>query len=323
MRLKFSKKTSICGLQKAKSFVLLNNYLDPSLMHNAIAFRLANQLGIPYANTIVPCNVFINGHYAGAYTLTEKIGINAASVDIDETTGILFELSIEFDEKYKFRSSRLNLPVMVKDPDFDELHESQPDITVAERLALWETDFNKAEKMAIEGKGAEAFDIESLVNYLLLYDLVGNGEIGYPKSLYIHKKSLEEGEKYHFGPAWDFDVAYNFTKLSGDSYIESAPDRPLWTPSIINYLKQTKEYKALYKERLKILIDEIFPQLLEFFDEYSNLIEPSAKYNGLRWNDEGPFEKWAYHVSSFETKLQTDKLKQWLKDRLEYLKTGS
>lgn len=320
MRLKFPKKTSICGMRKAKNFVLLNNYLDASLMRNAIAFWFAGKLAVPYANTIVPCHVIINGHYAGVYTLTEKIGINSTSVDIDETQGMLFELSIEFDDKYKFRSNRLNLPVMVKDPDFDELYETDPTLTPDDRLALWESDFNAAEKQAMAGKGAEAFDIESLVNYVLLYDLVGNGEIGYPKSLYIHKKSLEAGEKYYFGPAWDFDVAYNFAKPSGDSYIESQPDATLWTPSIINYLKLTKEYKELRAKRIQELAEEIYPQFPAFFDEFASLIAPAAKYNGLRWPEAGVFNGWAYHLSSYDTKLHTEELRQWLSDRLEYLR---
>ena len=42
--------------------------------------------------------------------LTEKIGINGASVDIDETTGILFELDTNYDEEFKFYSKRFGLP---------------------------------------------------------------------------------------------------------------------------------------------------------------------------------------------------------------------
>ncbi|MDE5843449.1 MAG: CotH kinase family protein, partial [Muribaculaceae bacterium] len=123
MRLKFAKKTSIAGFKKAKSYVLLNNYIDPTLMRNAVTMWLARRLGVPYANTMVPCHVFINDQYAGAYTLTEKVGINSGSVDIDDATGMLFEISTEYDEKYRFRSKRWDLPVMVKDPDFDELYE--------------------------------------------------------------------------------------------------------------------------------------------------------------------------------------------------------
>ena len=46
MRLKFEKKTSIAGFKKAKSYVLLANYIDPTSMRNAIAMKMAQLLGI-------------------------------------------------------------------------------------------------------------------------------------------------------------------------------------------------------------------------------------------------------------------------------------
>ena len=126
MRLKFAKKTALAGMKKAKSYVLLANYIDPSLMRNAVAMWLAREMGIAWANHIVPCEVTFNGNNLGAFMLTEKIGIGGASVDIEEAEGVLLELGDEFDEKYKFRSATYNLPVMVKDPDFDELAEDDP-----------------------------------------------------------------------------------------------------------------------------------------------------------------------------------------------------
>lgn len=89
MRLKFDKKTPFGGLAKAKSFVLLANYIDPTLMRNAVAMKIAELIEIPWANHIIPVNVTFNGADLGAFMLTEKIGINGASVDIDETEGML------------------------------------------------------------------------------------------------------------------------------------------------------------------------------------------------------------------------------------------
>lgn len=323
MRLKFSKKTSICGMRKSKNYVLLNNYVDPTLMRNALALWLAKELDVPYANTIVPCHVFINGHYAGAYTLTEKIGINSTSVDIDENIGILFEISTEFDEKYQFKSNRLELPVMVKAPDFDELYDNDPcSLTPTERLDLWKTDYNNAENLACQGMGSQVFDIESAVNYVLLYNIVNNCEIGFPKSLYVHKKSLEKSEKYYFGPAWDFDVAYNFSQPSGDSFIQFSPESRLWLPQILNVLTKTSEFKTLYTERLNKFEEEIFPNLLNYFDQYSSMIEASAKYEGIRWPDTGklPGQGWAYRLSPYDHATHVAQLREWLIARAAYLK---
>ncbi|MDE6444913.1 MAG: CotH kinase family protein [Muribaculaceae bacterium] len=323
MRLKFPKKLSVCDFKKAKNFVLLNNYVDPSLMRNAMALWLAKRLGVPYSNTIVPCNVFINGSYAGSYTMTEKVGINTGSVDIDETEGILFELSTEYDEKYRFRSPRWDLPVMVKDPDFDELYEDNPDgLPPDRRLDLWEKDFIRAEELIAQGKAAEAFDVESAVNYLFLYLFMGNPELSHPKSLYIHKKSLGENEKYFFGPAWDFDISCNYKQEIGDNTVTQSATSLLWLPPFLKRIYKTEEFQVRYKERMKDFHENIFPEFLSYLDSYAKLIEPSAKLNGVRWGSD--FEKipWIVVEPSFDTENHVRELRQWFVKRAEYMKTA-
>ncbi len=320
IRLKLSKKTSLCGLRKAKNFVLLNNYLDPSLMRNALALWLARRLEVPYANNLVPCHVFINNSYAGAYTLTEKVGINAGSVDINETEGMLFELGVEFDEPYRFRSKIGNLPVMVKDPDFDELYEDDPEgPTPTERLAAWEADFNAAEALVAEGRGAEAFDIESAVNYLMVYNLIRTNELNHPKSLYIHKRSLAPEEKYILGPAWDFDVGFNFLSPSGAGYSAAGATAKINVIPLLRQLMATDEFKTRYAERWKEFMDDMYDDFLAFFDEYASLIGPSARYDGLRWPTIGAYGGWAYKLTSFDFHTQAAALRTWLVNRITYL----
>lgn len=320
MRMKFSKKTSICGFKKSKNYVLLANYMDPSLMRNSIAMWLARRLEVPYYNTMIPCNVVINGHYAGSYVITEKVGINSSSVDINEEEGILFELSKEYDELYKFRSSVGSLPVMVKDPDFDELYEDNPEgPTPMERLTTWRDDFNRAEALVAEGKGLEAFDLESAVRYMLLYQIVGNGEIGHPKSLYIHKKSLEPGEKYHLGPAWDFDVAFNINLKDDGVFKPSPPNGGLWMIPMLGNLCELPEFKEKIKSLAVEYIETIYPELMEFIDSYAEMIESSGKLNGQRW-PETVTSSWTEFESSYNRTKHVSELKEWLEARCDYIR---
>lgn len=319
MRLKFDKKTSICGFKKAKNYVLLANYIDNSLIRTSVAMWLAEKLNVPFANHTLPCHIYINNSYAGVYTMTEKIGINSSSVDIDENTGILLELSLEYDEPYKFRSQNYDLPVMVKDPDFDELAEAG-EMLAADRLKLWQDDFNAAETLATQGRGEEAFDIDSFVNYMLLYEITGNHEIGAPKSIYVHKTSLEEGNKWIFGPAWDFDVAFNFAvKMTDDGPLENDPMCPMAMNPLFTALLKTPSIKARYLERINDFITIIYPEYMKYFEEISSLVEPSARENGVRWPDAQSLG-WAYVVTSYDTQSNIIRMRNWLKDRTEYLK---
>ena len=319
IRLKFKKKTSICGFKKAKSYVLLANYIDPTLMRNTMAMWLARKLDVPYANTIVPCNVFINGAYAGAYMLTEKVGINSGSVDIDEEKGMLFEISQEYDEKYKFRSPHWNCPVMVKDPDFDELYEDNPEgLSPEERLAVWEEDFNFAEQKIAEGKADEVLDMESVANYMMVQYFMLNPDICMLKSFYLHKYSLEDGEKYHFGPAWDFDCTCNICEMVDGAIYTSSPEGALWLPPILCALVETETFRNIFSERLKYL-EEIMPEFFEYFDNYARMIEPSAKLNGMRWPESWQIPDWIYVENSFDTKRHVKELRDWFERRAEYI----
>lgn len=328
MRLKFAKKTSICGFKKAKSYVLLADYLDPSKMRNVIGQWMARKLNMEYANHTQPCIVYVNGRYAGLYLLTEKIGINSGSVDIDENSGILLEMSTEYDEKYKFLSPIYNLPMMVKDPDFDELYEADlSGITPEERLAIWEKDFNLAERTAAyTWRGFDYFDLESTVNYLLINNVLCNSEIGFPKSVYLYKETPEA--KYKFGPVWDLDVSCNFLRGADNAKVAEYsspydlvydPTQELWCSKLLKELSNYPVFKDAYKARFEEFDRDIFPQLLDFIDEYSKIIESPAKLDGVKWPGEY-IDTWYSRVNSFDRQRQVTLLKSWLISRMDALR---
>lgn len=323
MRLKFNKKTSICGFKKAKSYVLLADYIDALMMRNAYGHWLARRMGIPYSNHTQPCNVYVNGKYHGLYLLTEKVGINGSSVDIDESTGILLEMGIEMDEKYQFKSEEFETPIMVKDPDFDELYADEPgSITPQERLAIWQEDYNRAEKKVEAGQGLEEFDLESVVNYILVMNVVRNDEIGFPKSLYLYKEKL--GEKYKFGPCWDFDVSGNFLggTRHGTTSIENpvvkSPTSEIWLPSILYEFTSYPEVVDLYQKKFATFEEEIFPEMLTFIDEYADTIAPYAMMDAMRWPEEEVYS-WCTRKNSYDRQQLVTSLKEWLTARVNYL----
>lgn len=328
MRLKFSKKTSICGFKKAKSYVLLADYLDPSMMKNVVGHWIARKVGAKFANHTQPCNVYVNGKYQGLYLLTEKIGINSSSVDIDETTGILFEFSLEMDEKYRFYSKTYNFPVMVKDPDFDELYENDQTMTPQERFEMWQNDFNKAEELVMNGRGLEAFDIDSYVSYILVENILYNIDLGWPKSAYIYKENIDE--KYKFGPVWDLDLTCNFFYGSANyvgeippslgNPVETPYNQRLWLKGILSKFRTYPEVKEAYKKKLDVFDSEIFPELLKFIDSYALIIESSAKMDAMRWPTEY-IDLWNHRVSSFDRATHVEHLKAWLMARMDYIRS--
>ena len=81
-QLKLEKKTDLCGMSAGKTWLLLNNWIDLSLLRNQITLNLCREIGIPFAIECQPVDVYINGSYNGLYLLTEKVQINKSRIDI-------------------------------------------------------------------------------------------------------------------------------------------------------------------------------------------------------------------------------------------------
>jgi hypothetical protein len=330
-RFKGDKKVALCGMKKAKSFALIANYLDPSLMRNTVALWVANRLGMPFSNHSVPVMVYLNDNFKGAYMATEKIGIGGGSVDIDETQGILFELDINYDEPYKFRyywnDGAMNLPVMVKDPDLEEIAalDTSGATTANDLLALWQADFSTMADAVLttpaDGDLTPYLDLESVVNYMIVNTIAGNNELDHPKSLYIYKESRGSEARYHFGPVWDFDWAYNYSGLSEDASprnVTLISDGQ--TGNGCTFLKaicRNEAFMKLYRERWQQFIDEDYPALLSYMDSYATLIEPSAKLNGLTWPDDYS-TSWAPALSSYDYRDAYTTLRTWIEQHVAW-----
>lgn len=89
-RIKFDSKQNLLGLNdgaKMKSWVLLADYYDASMLRNATAFYLGNSLfnySDNYCSSYQHVNLYLNGIYNGVYLLAEQQQVNKNRVDIYE-----------------------------------------------------------------------------------------------------------------------------------------------------------------------------------------------------------------------------------------------
>ena len=89
-RIKFSSKNNVFGLNNGaalKSWVLLAEYADQSMVRNATSFYLGNSLfnySNNYCSDYKHVNVYLNGEYNGVYLLAEQQQINTKRINIVE-----------------------------------------------------------------------------------------------------------------------------------------------------------------------------------------------------------------------------------------------
>lgn len=321
-RLKFDKKQQLGTLpHRGKSYVLLANMLDPSLMRTAVAFKIAEMCGLQYTNHIMPVEVEMNGKPLGSYMLTEKIGINGASVDVDEDAGVLLELDTYYDEQYEFRDRNYNLPVMIKDPDLQEMVDADEtgELSVSGLIGKWEDDFNRFTDAASGKSGqhwSELLDMESLLDYVFVYALTNNHEICHPKSVYMYK--AQAGDKYMMGPVWDFDWAFTFL-MAGES--ANTYKTPLFCyGGFFSEICSDAGFMERFRHKIADFYANDFSALLDYVDEYASQIRASAYVNGEIW-PKGCYYNEAYPNlgSSEEFDRHHAALKQFLIDRMELM----
>ena len=101
-RIKFDSKRNLLGMNegaKCKSWVLLAEWYDASMLHNSTCLSLASVILNEYTSDWRYVNVYLDGVYQGVYLLAEQSQINEYRVDIEEAgadtdnirSGYLFE----------------------------------------------------------------------------------------------------------------------------------------------------------------------------------------------------------------------------------------
>lgn len=81
-QIKLSDKTDLLGMGKHKTWVLLANFHDNSLLRNTLTFQMARAAGMAYTPRSAFCDVYINREYLGTYELCTKVQIDEERLDI-------------------------------------------------------------------------------------------------------------------------------------------------------------------------------------------------------------------------------------------------
>lgn len=236
--LKFEDKVGPQGMPTDKRWELLANWMDRTMLRNAVAQdvaqRTANALadGLGWNPRGVNVELVINGRHVGNYFLVEKIKIDGDRINIHDCyedvvddgntnptvadCGYLLEFDDAMDEVNCFRTGR-GLPVMFKDevPENGTLFNA-----VKAKVESIEADLEAGNYAA----AYEKLDINSVIDYFLVQELTFNNEYKHPKSVYMY---IDGDGKLTAGPVWDFD----------------------WQTFIIP--DQVRAYGGIYKEQLR------------------------------------------------------------------------
>ena len=259
----FNEKQSLLGMAEAKKWILLANYLDRTLIRNAVAFEIAKKTNLEWTPSGKFAEIFLNGKFLGNYFICEKIQINKNRLNLSKDSYLL-EFDTNYDEDFKFRTSIKNLPVYIKNPDIP----SEAQLTyITDYIDTIECIlYGDCQNIAIENY----LDLQSFADYLIVYELTENSEPRHPKSVFMYKGT----ELLKAGPVWDFDWGTFIERKVNGWEISNA----LW----YNALLKNQTFRQTILENWKQYKNK-FEQIPQFIDSLANHIEESNNRNIVLW----------------------------------------
>lgn len=305
-RIKFKEKTSLFGLEKAKSWVLLANYLDPTLIMNDTAFRLGQTVGLPFTNHGNSVDLILNGKYLGTYLLTEQIQVGSGRVDIDEDDGILAEFDTYYDEDPKFKTANYALPVMFKNPevDGDDIDLLQDEVALLN--ALDAAVYHNGENDVADNLW-ELADVSTFAKFLLCNQIVKNSELAHPKSTYIYRDS-DGAAKFCTGPLWDFDWAFGYCGSGRTYFVSGSESGDSGRCAFFAKLYSDETFKAEYKSVWNDYETEI-AALADYMTKQKERLEKSSALNRAVWG------------FTEDTAKEIDTMTDWWNSRMTWMRT--
>ena len=291
--LKLNEKQHIFGMHKHKRWVLLANFMDRTLMRNLVSMKMASMTRLAWTPGCVPVELVLNGRHMGSYLLIEQVRVDNHRVAVTEMTpednagdavtgGYLLELDFHYDNPVQWIDPNGHnqqwgngIPFGVKYPDSEEITLQQLAYIknyVAEAAnTLYGKDF-----LNPETGYAKYIDVDSFIDYWIVFEVMGNHELGNPGSVFMHK---DRGGKLVAGPCWDFDwgvLSYNTSPQARTGLVNR---KAIWYERLMQ--------DPAFKSRLKSRFEELLPQLETipaYMDECEKLLTASAALNFRMWN---------------------------------------
>jgi hypothetical protein len=330
-----NNNVSLLGLPPENDWVLHGPYSDKSLMRNALAYYLGNQMGRWAPHTRF-CELYIDNDYKGVYLLVEKVkrDVNRLNIEAllpEEVSGSDMSggyiLSVDRPEEYywisPYKGSNYYDDIIINYiyPDYatmpnQQKHYIQNFVTSFEN-ALHSDQFRDP----LVGYRAWA-DPESFIDYFLINELSRNVD-AYRLSTFFYK---DKDEKLMMGPIWDFDLAFGnanyYDAFNTQGWMMNSVDPmdafqvPMWW----DRLRQDDFFNFELKRRWDELRKGPFQlnNIFEFIDSVSVMLSNAQERNFYRYPVLGSY-LWPNYFVGDTYEEEIDFLKDWITQRVQWM----
>ena len=319
-RVKFANKELFLGegFANARSWTLLANHGDKTMIRNALTYDLGRFMGMKFCPAAQFVDLYLNGDYRGTYQISDQVQVHKKRVEVSEEEGWFLEVVNQYSkEQPLINTTRYGIMYTVKNPQ-------DANLTVNKRIAIgqWLRNFEEAvasDDFMDPQRGYRAYvDEEDLINWYVGAEITGNIDALF--SIYMYKDG--DDDKMHFGPLWDLDLGYdNSSEKSLLRQMEAFLglwDRPF--EKILQRLWQDPWFAQACNDRLQQLVDNGLQQyLLIHIDSLRSVIWQTQTENFHKWRINQEIYSWAKHAYYNNYDSYINDLKSFVNIHIPYL----
>ncbi len=282
-RIRLDQKHSFFGLDKAKSWVLLAEWLDPSALHNYAALTLAGTSdSFDFVPTPHKVNLYLNGEYQGLYTLCEQVQEQEGRLDLEftprpsmrqiEDFNFLICMNHNAPEKPGAEEGVTYFYLSSCDRYFELEYPTREDFPTE---ALFRRFFTAMEDYMRETVSAfmrsdrsylaKNVDTDTLIDFFIVDQIMGDRDHHW-KSVFLYYRGADGDAKLHFGPPWDYDFCM-FTEWTGEPNREfdihndfNPAEASVFFKPLLNNTYYTNKVRSRYKTHFSDAITKVIEQ---------------------------------------------------------------
>lgn len=326
-RIKFLSKQKFLGKghANAKSWTLLANAGDKTMIRNAVTSEIGSFLGLPFNPSAKFADFVLNDSYQGTYQISDQVEVRKKRVDIMEqdypiadesniTGGYLLEAD-GFADGLCFRT-RKGAIVTIHYPDEDEIDPTQTQY-IEDYVKSFENVLFSKSYADPENGYRPLVDSTSLSQWYIATEISGNVDGFW--STYFYKE--QDDPRLFWGPLWDYDIAYGNDDRNGDTR-ESLMADMAYDGSKAWVVQMWKDpwFARLINRTYKTAIDSgIVNYALGKVDSLVQLLEQSKDLNYEKWGIDKKFLRERVLYSSYDQYVED--LKEYISHHCTYLTT--
>ncbi|MGH3474555.1 MAG: CotH kinase family protein [Aeromicrobium sp.] len=340
--LKFDDSFDFCGMGNSKKWALVANHYDRSLLRNSAAGFVGQMFSnLEFTPKDSAVDLYVNGSFRGSYILIERVNFEGGRLDEEElkaeetpaicsgpdpsvdTTSIingsyLMEWDFRKGANFNFGSGDGHGWVGLKEPEDEDY---------CQNMGAYINDYvDRADRDLYDGTASSndwmsSIDLASAVDYYIAMEFLKPVDGQMWASVYMYKP---RGEKIHFGPLWDFDLAMGSANRAGNVvspsgwYLRNPLNVSAKQTEItwFNRMNQNPTFRAAVVTRWN-QIDQDLNDVIAYVRNQENLIDGSASDNYIKWSHGSKISQ--YQVIKSSWGADVDYLADWLDKRWIYM----